>query len=100
MSKWQISEASIGRIRESVEAASFDEATGDPWGTLMRAVKAEDYASPRRVAEQIAVQWVRDGVLGHFCAYLFDSICHERNDLREAGSNIMDGIRSFGRMRL
>lgn len=102
MSRWQVSDASVRRIQDRVEKRLADDYPKHtrPWDALIEAVKAEDYGSPRTVAEEILLHWIRGGVLPHFCANAVSDLCYERKELREAGQSLMKGIRSMGRMKL
>jgi hypothetical protein len=106
MSKWQISDAAMQRVQKRVVQAivadkdSSMRSTYRPWETLLEAMEPENFARPERASEGIVKRWMRDGELLGFCASCFEARCNERDELREAGRNLMNGIRAMGRLKL
>ena len=106
MSRWQISDAALVRVEKRVAAAikadvdSTMRSVRRPWETLLEAVKPEDFARPRSAAEGVVKRWIQEGKMLWFCSSCFEIRCREREELREAGNDLMNGIRAMGRLKL
>ena len=109
MAKWQMSEAAEKRIKarlsENIKNA-FEKGGIYFQGckAVLEAVEPEDFANPRAAAEGLIIKWIRASDepkwIRAVCADAFDEMRNERKELREAGRDIMNGIRRFGRLKL
>lgn len=108
MAKWQMSEAAErhikARLSENIKNAFEKGDYWQAWPMLLEAVESEDFAHPRDAAEGLIMKWIRASDepkwVRSLCADVFDEMRSERKKLREAGRDIMNGIRRFGRMKL
>jgi len=102
MRKWELTDAAIKRIEKRIIKLrqENDDYCFEPWKLVLHAMKPENYAKPHDAAEGLIKYWMREGRMLGLCTQCFESYCYERKELREAGNNIMKGIRAFGRMKL
>jgi hypothetical protein len=98
-----LSDAAYKRITARVAAAIVEDdgMPRAPITTLLdAAIESENFARPRGVAVRIVERWIRDGIHPHLAADFFHNVVFERDELREAGRDLMNGIRAFGRLRV
>ena len=108
MTKWTISDASRKRVEKRVEEAMRIQLKS--YGTpgkiteLLRVATApEDYAYQPRAIKGFVETWIKDTdsrALRMAAVEYYREIHNELDELREAGRNLMRGIRTFGRWRL
>jgi len=99
--KWSTTPAAEKRIKARLAAMEID--YSNPWRLwdhLLEAMAPENYAHPKEAAESLVERWIREGEMPVLCAGVFGLLCYERKQLRDAGRDLMDGIRAFGRLKL
>lgn len=107
--KWDLTDAACKRINKRVndlrrhETNNTDEFQDwymNPMGLLLEAMKPENYARSESAAEELIEIWIRDGEQPWLCSSIFRQYRKERDELRVAGRNVMNGIAAFGEMNL
>jgi len=116
MSKHNVTSAAMKRIEERIDNTliAIKESGGlhdhpDNTGLklLLKAVEPENFSDPRKSAVAVMSSWLRnvdEMPIPARRAYIISEYIRkserERNELREAGSSLMDGIRRFGKLGL
>lgn len=107
--KWDLTDAAIRRIDQRIrdlrrsdnnETDDDKEWYLDPMGLLLEAMRPKNYANVRDSAEQLLQIWMREGDQNWLCAACFKAYADDRREARNAGRNLMNGIRQMGRLKL
>lgn len=101
--KYDLTDAAIGRVEKRIAQGLLDENPTchiDAHQRLRAALEPEHFHPKANAPQKIIAHWIREERMGWLCSQYFLETDRERVDLQEAGRNLMNGIRAFGRHRL